>query len=264
VVVDVVQVAAKDGIMKFINLTPENVNEHGFFCVKNVKSEEFKKKKDWYSRAYSEGLRIKIMVNEAGKQIGYIEFVPAENAWRPIHAPGFMFIQCLFMYSNKDKNIGNGSLLIKACEEEAKKLNLKGVCTMTSKGTFIADKRLFEKNGFTQVDKLERFELMTKKFNSKFVDPKLIDWTKEREKYQGWHLLYADQCPWHSKSVSALQEVAKEFKINLNIRKLTSSTEAKTAPSGFGTFSLLHDGKLLEDHYLSSTRFKNILKKELH
>ncbi len=247
----------------FINVTPENVDEHGFFCVKNIKSKEFEMKKEWFIKSYEEGLRIKIMVNEAGKQIGYIEFVPAENAWRPVDAPGFMFVQCLFMYSNKDKNIGNGLLLIEACEEEAVKLKMRGICTMTSKGTFIADKRLFEKNGFKQVDKLERFELMTKKFDTKFDDPKLNDWTKNREKFQGWHLLYADQCPWHHKSVEALKEVVEELGVKLKVKQLSTSKEAKQAPSGFGTFSLLHDGKLLEDHYLSSTRFRNILKKEL-
>jgi len=249
--------------MNFIDISPENVTEHGFFCVKNTKSKEFELKKEWFEKSYNEGFRIKIMLNEAGKQIGYIEFVPAEYAWRPIEAADYMFIQCLFMYSNKDKNIGNGSLLVNAVEEEAKKLNLKGFCTMTSKGTFMADKRLFEKNGFIQVDKLERYELMSKKFNENAADPKLIDWTKYRDKYQGWHLLYANQCPWHSKSVSALHEVAKEFKTNLNIKKITSSLEAKEAPSGFGTFSLLHNGKLLEDHYLSATRFRNIIQKEL-
>ncbi|MDP8203010.1 MAG: YoaP domain-containing protein [Candidatus Tenebribacter mawsonii] len=47
------------------------------------------------------------------------------------------------------------------------------------------------------------------------------------------------------------------------MKKITSSKEANNAPSGFGSFSLLHDGNLLEDHYLSATRFKNIVKKEL-
>lgn len=34
-------------------------------------------------------------------------------------------------------------------------------------------------------------------------------------------------------------------------------------PSGFGVFNLLRDGRLLEDDYLSTSRFKNILKKGL-
>ncbi len=169
----------------FIDVTPENVNDHGFFCIKNTKAVEFEMKKEWFEKSYAEGLRIKIMLNEAEKQIGYIEFVPAENAWRPINAPGFMFIQCMFMYSNKDKNIGNGSLLVQTVEKEAKKLKLKGVCTMTSKGTFMADKRLFEKNGYTQTEKLDRFELMTKKIDKNSPDPKFIDWTNRRSKYPG-------------------------------------------------------------------------------
>jgi len=247
----------------FINVTPDNVSEHGFFCIKNTKAIEFEKKKTWFEKSYHEGLRIKIMLNEAGKQIGYVEFVPAEFAWRPIDAPGYMFLQCMFMYSNKDKNIGNGSQLIKICEEDAKKQGLEGVCTMTSKGTFMADKRLFVKNGYVQTEKLERFKLMTKKFNDNSSDPKLIDWTKNREKYQDWHLIYADQCPWHHKSVESLQAVAKESGIDLHMKKIITVQEAKSAPSGFGTFNLLHHGRLLVDHYISATRFRNILKKEV-
>jgi hypothetical protein len=45
--------------------------------------------------------------------------------------------------------------------------------------------------------------------------------------------------------------------------KLQCAPEAQRAPSGFGVFALVKDGKLLEDHYISETRFKTILKKEL-
>jgi hypothetical protein len=249
--------------LKLINITPENVMEHGLFCIKNVNNPEFALKKNWFLKSYEEGLRIKILHNESKKQIGYIEYIPADFAWRPVEAPGFMFIQCMFIYAKKDKEKGYGSFLVKACEEDAKKQNMKGICTMTSDGTFIANKQLFIKNGYSQVDKLERYELMVKKFDNKFDDPRLIDWTKDREKFQGWHLIYADQCPWHHKSVEALKEVAKSNGIDLKIKKLTNWQEAKKAPSGFGVFSLLYNGKLLEDHYLSATRFKNILKKEL-
>jgi hypothetical protein len=56
--------------------------------------------------------------------------------------------------------------------------------------------------------------------------------------------------------------VAGEAGINLKIKKITSSQEAKNGPSGFGVFALLKDGKLLEDHYISETRFRSIVKKE--
>lgn len=54
-----------------------------------------------------------------------------------------------------------------------------------------------------------------------------------------------------------------DFGIDLNVKKIETVKEAKQAPSGFGVFSLLHNGKLLEDHYISATRFRNILKKEM-
>ncbi len=52
----------------------------------------------------------------------------------------------------------------------------------------------------------------------------------------------------------------QEYGSELKISKITTAQEARQAPSGFGVLSLLHDGKLLEDHYISETRFRKILK----
>jgi glutathionyl-hydroquinone reductase len=154
-------------------------------------------------------------------------------------------------------------MLITACEEDAKSRKMKGVCAMTSSGTWITDKRLFEKNGYKITDQKGRFELMVKDFEKNGTQAEMIDWTIEQKKYRGWNLVYSDQCPWHEKSVFALSETALDSGIDLKIKKLTTPKQAKKAPSGFGTFALLRDGRLLEDHYISQTRFRNILKKEL-
>jgi len=77
-----------------------------------------------------------------------------------------------------------------------------------------------------------------------------------------WHLLLAHQCPWHAKAARALAETARETGIDLHIREIRSAKEAQHAPSGFGVFALLHDGKLLADHYVSRTRFRNIIRAE--
>jgi len=55
-----------------------------------------------------------------------------------------------------------------------------------------------------------------------------------------------------------------DYNVDLKVSKINTAKEAKMAPSGFGVFNLLHDGKLLDDHYLSATRFRTILKKELN
>ena len=250
--------------VKIINVTPENVVEQTLFCVRDTKSYAFEKKYAWFLKRYEEGLQIKILKDLNNRAISFIEYMPAEVAWRPVNAPGYMFIHCMYVYSNKDKGKGYSSQMLKACENDARGFDMKGTTVMTSKGSWMTDCRLFVKNGFHEVERRGRFELLVKKLDPASSDPGLLDWTLNQKKYKGWHLLYADQCPWHEKSVQDLKNTSREFGIDLKVTKITTSEEARNGPSGFGVFSLLHKGKLLEDHYISSTRFKNILKKELN
>ena len=249
--------------IKIISVTPDNVSDVGVYCIKNKEAPGSKAKVEWCKKKDNKELRLKIAVNSLNKQVGFIEYIPAEEAWRPLEANNYFFIHCITIFVKEARNQNVGSSLIKSCEEDAKRLNKLGVCVMTSNGAWMANKNLFEKNGYLKVDGLDRFELMAKKFDPKSISPKLINWKKQQKKYKGWNLIYADQCPWHTKSVSDLKEVALEYNINLKVKKLKNSNEAKNSPSGFGVYSLIKDGKLIDDHYLSKTRFKNILKEEL-
>lgn len=246
-----------------VEVTPENVREESLFCIKDFKTPGAKNKERWFRKRYKEGLRIKIIKGENGKAAGFIEYMPADDAWRPVNAPNYMFIHCMFIYSKKDKGRGFGTMLIKDCEKVARSNGMNGVCVMTSNGTWIAGKEIFERNGYTGTDSRGRFELHVKKFKKSHPDPMLFDWESKQKKYKGWHLLYGDQCPYHEKSVAAILNVAMDHGIDIKVKKLTNATQAKNAPSGYGVFSLIRDGKLLEDHYISETRFRNILKKEL-
>ena len=249
--------------MKLIDVTPENVFEETLFCVRDTKSAAFEKKHAWFLKCLKEGPRLKILKDLSGKIISFIEYIPAEYAWRPVNAPGYMFIHCMYVHSNKDKGKGFASMMVEACEDDAMSNGMHGVAVMTSKGSWMTDKRLFEKNGYIESSRKDRFELMVKKFKDSAPDPMLRDWSAGQSRYKGWHLHYADQCPWHEKSATDLQETAAQHGVGLLVKKIESAEQAQSTPSGFGVFSLLHDGKLLADHYISATRFKNILKKEL-
>lgn len=248
--------------LKIIDVTPDNVLKETLFCIKDIKKPGFESKRKWFENRYHDGLRIRILKDEDDKMIGFIEFIPASKAWRPVDADDFMFIHCMYVYSKKDRHLGYGSMLIKDAENEARVNNMSGICVMTSKGSWMANKTVFEKLGFNEIDKRGRFELLTKIWDKTSDTPKLFDWTLQQKKYKGWHLVYADQCPWHEKSAYDLLNTAMDFGIDLKLTKIESVEEAKNAPSGFGVFNLLYNGKLLEDHYISATRFKNILKKE--
>ena len=250
--------------MKIIEVTPRNAVRETFFCIKDTKRKGFRDKLEWYEKRYREGLRIEILKDEDDKMLGFIEYVPAKNAWRPVDAPNFMFIHCIYIYSKKERCKGYGTLLVAQAENKAKAEGLEGLCVITSSGGWMANKTLFEENGFRHIDAKDRFELLAKTWETDIVEPRFIDWHKQQKNYEGWHLSYADQCPWNEKSVVAIQNVAREFGIDLNVSKIESIEGAKLAPSGFGVFNLLRDGRLLEDHYISHTRFKNIVKKELN
>lgn len=243
-----------------LDVTTENVSDIGIFCIKDRKSPGYLSKFNWFKEKINQGLKIKIAVDNNGKQVGFIEYIPSELAWRPIKADNYYFIQCIALFVKDAKDKGIGSYLIHQCEQDALTGNKYGICAMSSEGPWMATKSLYEKNEFTITDRLDRFELMAKSYVNKYSKPKFIDWSKELTKYEGWHLIYSDQCPWHEKSVSDIQQSAVNNGIQLSIKKLKTPEEAQNAPSGFGTYSLIKDGKLLADHYISKTRFENILK----
>ena len=249
--------------IEILDVTSENVEEIGVFCIKDKKSQGYKSKIDWFKKRINNGLKIKIAIDRQNKQLGFIEYIPSELAWRPVKAENFLFVQCIVVMSKEARYKEIGSILLRQCEQDAKQLNKTGVCTMSSDGPWMANRTIFEKNGYAIIDKQERFELLIKELKSSYPAPKFNNWIEQRINLKGWHLIYSDQCPWHEKSITDIKQSALDNGIELNIKKLSTPEEAQNAPSGFGTYSLIKDGKLLEDHYLSRTRFENILRKEL-
>jgi hypothetical protein len=248
--------------LEITDVSPANVLQAGIYCVKNYRAEGSVNKTEWFLKHYDSGLRIRIAIVD-GKQAGFIEYLPAEIAWRPVDADNYLFIQCIGIFMKDVRSKHLGSELISACEKDAHQLGKAGICTMTSDGAWMANKSVFEKNGFTEVEKLDRYELMVRKFDEQSPAPRFINWKKNQAQYTGWNLIYANQCPWHIKSVQDLSAAATKRGIVLKVTLLKTSEEAKQAPSGFGVYSLIHDGRLIEDHYLSRARFENILDKEL-
>ncbi len=246
---------------KIVDVTPDNIAEVEMCCAKDKKAPGNKAKVGWFRQEGNKGVRIKIAVRE-NKQIGFLEYIDSENAWRPVEAKNFLFIHCMAVYSKPLRNKKIGTSLIGECEKDAREQQKSGVCVMSSSGTWMVDKQIFEYNGYKVVDKLCRYELLAKNFEENTETPRIISWEKNKSSFIGWHLLYSDQCPWHDKSANDLQKAAKEPGIELNIRRIGTSLDARNAPSGFGVFSLIKDCKLIEDHYISKTRFLNIITKE--
>jgi hypothetical protein len=168
----------------------------------------------------------------------------------------------LWVFAAGQKLGGLGSRLIRACLEEAERAGRTGVAAMVSSGPWMAGKEIFLNHGFTQTAERDRFGLVVHRLREG-AEPRFRDIEDNRAKYRGLHLVYSDQCPLLSKSVNDLSQMAAEYGLNLRVTLLKSAHEAQNAPSYYGSFSLLWNGRLLSDHYVSKGRFANILRKEI-
>jgi ribosomal protein S18 acetylase RimI-like enzyme len=246
-----------------VTLTPENYTEYGCRCFLNPKHEGHLKKLEWLKERFAEGLTIKHIFVEGEKNAaGFIEYAPGEYAWRAVDANGYLFIHCIWISPNKNKEKGYGSQLVGECIEDARKAGAYGVTVAASDGPFIAGKELFLKNGFEIIDRSGNYELLVFKLKEGLL-PKFADWQKKLNNYQGLNIVYSKQCPWVIRSIPEMVEVAQKNGLELKVTELETAKQAQNAPSIYAVFNLVHDGKLIIDHYISTTRFLNILKKEL-
>jgi hypothetical protein len=245
-----------------IEVGASNLDEYPqVICFINPKHTYFHKKIEWLREQCKNGLKIKLLfVKGEKKPIGFIEYVPGEFCWRPVDAKGYLFIHCLWTYGKKNQRQGLGSLLIREVEKDAK--NLSGVSVITSDNAFMADKSIFLKNGYSIISGYGKEQLLAKRFKD-VPPPTLNDWQKELGKYPGLSIVYSRQCPWVARFIEEIQPMLAEKNLHPHITELTTAAQAQKAPSLYGVFNLIYNGRLLADRYISTTRFANILKKEL-
>jgi hypothetical protein len=253
--------AALDGIT-LEKVGPGNLVDCGIGCITNPGHEGFEPKVEWLHRRFEEGLRFLLFRDASGKPLGFLEYVPGEYAWRPVEAAGWLFVHCLWVYSRGQKVGGLGTRLIEACVEEAQQIDAIGVAAMVSDGPWMAGAQIFERTGFQRVARADRYELVVNQLREGPL-PSFRDVESSRAAYPGLHVVYGAQCPMLPKSVSDLAAVAAEQGLELQVTVLDTPAKAQRAPSYYGVFSLVWNGQLLADHYVSATRFKNILRKQV-
>ena len=251
--------------MEIVSLTPENILEYGFCGYKDArKHKEMFRKADWYKEYYPKGLRINVLISQNDGSQGMIESIPSEYSHRPVIAENYLFIHCLFVgYKKEYKEHGYGSRLIESCLNAAEELGKYGVAVVSRKGSFMAKKEIFLKNGFTLVDhKKPDFELLAIQLKATKSCPKFIN--KASDKYQeGLFFIRSPQCPYTEKNVRAMVETAEKMGLEPTIVELSGHEAAQMNPSPFGTFALIYNGEVLSHHPISNTRFQNIMKKLL-
>lgn len=237
--------------MNIIDVTKNNVTETGFFCkMSQRKSEGYKRKLNWLSNRFDEGLKIKMLdLKQNGR--GFIEYIPGEYAWRAVNAEGYMFIHCLWIVG-QSKGKGYAKLLLNECINDAKKQKMNGVAMLTSEGNWLISKRIFEQAGFTTVDSIPPYDLMVLNFK-KHETPSFPQNINDRIKKfgNGLTVIRTDQCPYLDDATNTIKTYAQKKKINFKEIELTSAKDVREkSPSPYGVFSIIYNKELLSHHYL--------------
>jgi hypothetical protein len=245
--------------IEIITVTKQNIDSYSPRCFLRPDNPGQIQKNKWVLDRFSEGMTIKLLYIDK-KFAGYIEYIPGKHAWRAVDAANYLFIHCIWMYPNKHKDKGYGSLLINESIKEAKDLDLCGVSVVTSDESFMASKDIFEKNGFIIVQEDSPYQLLVKN-HKECAPPAFNDYKDELSKYKGLHIVYSQQCPWVNRFMDETKDEIN--KLGITVTELKTSEEAQHAPSIYTSFSFINDGTLLVDHYISKRRFDTIIKKVL-
>ena len=246
--------------MELVKLTHENIDQEHICCaISNNKDIQVMSKKNWLKDRLDEGL-VFLKGNVRGKC--FIEYIPAEYAWAPVEAEGYMYIDCLWV-SGQFKGHGYSNLLLDACIRDSKAQGKKGLVILSSKKKmgFLADPKYMSYKGFQTADTAEPyFELMYLPFEEGAPLPRFRDSVRGHEDLpEGFVLYYTNQCPFTAKYVPLLEEMAKSRNAVFQSVQLQTREEAQNAPSPFTTFSLFYDGQLVTHEILSEKKFDKIL-----
>lgn len=240
--------------MKYIKITKDNIDKEHICCAMSGK--QSLAKKEWMKKRFDEGL-VFYRSEERGKC--FIEYIPAENAWIPIEADGYIYINCLWI-AGAMKGHGYSNDLLNECIRDAKAQNKNGICILSSEGRkreFLSDPKYMTYKGFTTADTSEcGINLMYLPLKPDAAPPKFKECAKHPKIAEnGFVLYYTDQCPFTFYWVPKVQETAKEHKIELSVIHITSKEDAQNAPAPVTTYALFKDGEFVTHAIQSDKKF---------
>ena len=246
--------------MELVKLTHDNIDQEHICCaISSSKDVQVLSKKNWLKERLDEGL---VFLKGSVRGKCFIEYIPAEYAWVPIQAEGYMYIDCLWV-SGQFKGHGHSNLLLNACIEDSKAKGKKGLVVLSSrkKMGFLSDPKYMEYKGFKTADISDPyFELLYLPFEEGAEQPRFHSTVREHSALpKGFALYYTNQCPFTAKYVPVLEEMARARSVVFQAVHIQTREAAQSAPSPFTTFSLFYDGQLVTHEILSEKKFDKIL-----
>jgi ribosomal protein S18 acetylase RimI-like enzyme len=246
----------------FLDLTAANIAQEHICCaiVGQQHQEGVDRKKTFLSSGFERGMVFR-KLEVRGKV--FIEYAPAEAAWRPVVAPGYLVIHCLWV-SGRYKGRQLGRQLLQHCLEAAG--NRHGVVAVSGRRPYLTDTRFYLHHGFDRVERTETgFDLMCYRTGDDAPVPRFAESARRGTVPEdgGVHFEYAYQCPFVPGCLRDMSAAASEFGLSVTSRELTTAKEAQNAASPFGTFGAFLFGELITHELMSGNKFRNLLRERL-
>jgi len=245
-----------------INVTADNVEKTGFFCYMSKRKEPgYKQKRAWLEERFAEGMKIRIIHEHGGRDRAFIEYIPGENAWRAVHAAGYLVIHCLWVVG-KGKGKGYGTRLVQECIEDARIQGKRGVAMVSSDGNWLAKKEPFLHNGFEETGQAPpSFQLLVKRFGADPLPAFPDDWDSRAAAFgPGLTVVRTSQCPYNENAANEITKFAAGAGIPARVVELGTAREVQErAPCAYGAFGVVYNGRLFSYTYFTRADFERLL-----
>lgn len=247
--------------MEYIRVTKENIDKEHICCaISSNKDVQVISKKNWLRDRFDDGL-VFLKSVERGKC--FIEYIPAENAWNPIDAKDYMYIDCLWV-AGSFKGHGYSSELLEYCINDSKEKGKKGLCILCAnkKKPFLSDPKFLKHKGFMPCDEADNgVELWYLPFDDINEKPRFKECAKHVSiNEKGYVLYYTSQCPFNAKYVPMLEDIAKEHNVPFKTIHITTKKQAQSVPTPITTYALFYDGEYLTNEQMNVNKFLMLVK----
>lgn len=246
--------------MKYMRVTKDNLEREHICCaISNNKDVQVLSKKSWLADRFDDGL-VFLKSVERGKC--FIEYIPAENAWVPIKADGYMYIDCLWV-SGSFKGHGYSTDLLAACIKDSKEKGKMGLCILSAakKKPFLADPKFLKYKGFSVSDEADNgIQLWYLPFEKDMDVPQFKEHAKHPHiDVRGYVLYYTHQCPFNAKYVPVLEETAEKAGVLFHAIKIDSKEAAQNAPTPITNYALFYNGEYITNEQMNSKKFLKLI-----
>jgi ribosomal protein S18 acetylase RimI-like enzyme len=247
--------------MEIITVDQDNIEREHICCAISDKKGEtcVELKKAWMKERFRDGLTFR-KLDARGKV--FIECIPAEKAWCPVSADGYMHINC-FWVSGQFKGQGYANRLLEQCITDAEAKGKLGLTALSSvkKMPFLSDPGYLKHKGFMTADAAKPYyELLYLPFADNAPVPQFKDCVKRSKiDEKGMVLYYSDQCPFADKYAEIIRGAAERRGTTVKLYKIESTEEAQNAPAPFTTYSFFYNGDFITNEIFSEKKFEKFL-----